>query len=141
MIRKKLIHNRNLCSAYNCCNREAGTLTWCDKTKRYIGLKTEACHEHGQAKIGKHVDPDHEEEIFIRDCLAWRESDPIFRTKITFYTPEQEAQINKEIDEHFARERNNPLSTQELPRAQPCQSLYTGKGSTITTKVNQYARQ
>ena len=89
---------------------------------------------------------DHNEETFLRDCLAWRESDPIFkdirvRSKLVFGDPESTKQIHKEIDEHMARVRNGRSTEVELPRAQPCMGFYTGKGAAIVVKVNQYARQ
>lgn len=87
---------------------------------------------------------DHNEEVFIRDCIIWRETDPIFRTKIRFHSEKEEAQIHREIDHFFQQGREHPRSIQELPRAQPCQGcMHTGKGASIVVKLpegGQYAR-
>ena len=91
---------------------------------------------------------DHNEEVFLRDCIIWHETDPIFkdcrfRNRIVFGDPESTKKIKEEIDRHFAEQRKIQVTEQirSLPRAQPCQArLSVGAGSTIVVKVNQYAR-
>ena len=91
---------------------------------------------------------DHNEEVFLRDCIIWHETDPIFkdcrfRNRIVFGDQESTKKIKEEIDHYFAEQRKIQVAEQirSLPRAQPCQArLSVGKGSTIVVRILEYAR-
>ena len=51
---------------------------------------------------------DHNEEEFLRDCIIWHETDPIFegkrfRSRLVIGDPESTKRIHQEIDEYFVK--------------------------------------